>query len=423
MAQRKPGVVGVSRRGFLQGAAAATAAFTIVPPNVLGALTSQVPPSETFGAALIGVGGQGPQTFKRLSEGLNVRKLAECDVRFLDRADNEFYYTDFRRVLERKNIDLVAIATPPHWHALISIAAAEAGKDVLCEKPMTRTIAEGRAVVNAFKRYKRVFQVGTFGRFNASRDRGKVQTHKIMRSGLLKEVPAVHIHSQSWKVKEWSGQPELPVVPVPPNLDWDMYCGPSPLKPFVRERVGGTHRRYWDYDGGGLSDMGQHFMDPFQWTYGKDDTSPVEIEAHAPPAHPEVTGMWGWVEMKYADGLTLVFDSREWGERYDRKQSRGLGLSDLSEEDRKKVEAMPDPEPLLTWAEAVKTRKQAGGNPEAAHRAVTLLHLANIAIRTGRKLRYDPVKEQIIGDEEANRLVYQPMRAPWHLDEYLNRNA
>jgi predicted dehydrogenase len=409
----------LTRRRFIQTAAVAPALFHIVPRHVLGVAgpgQDQPPPSETVGAALIGVGGQGPNTFKAIgSQGLNVRKLAECDVKFLDRVDNKNVYSDFRRLLERKDIEVVAIGTPPHWHALISIAAAEAGKDVLCEKPMTRFIAEGRAVVNAFKRYGRVFQVGTFGRFGVSRDKNHILTHKIMRSGLLKECPAVVIHSDSWKVKEWSGRPDLPVDKVPKNLDWDLYCGPSPLKPFVRERTGGTHRRYWDYDGGGLSDMGQHFTDPMQWIYGKDDTSPVEVEAHAPPAHPEVTGMWGWVELKYADGLTFVWDSKEWGERYSRKQPRGLSLNDLPEEDQKKVLAMPDPEPLLTFGEAVKTRKQAGGNPEAAHRASTLLHLANISIRVGRKIRYDPVKEQVVGDEEANRLVYQPMRAPWHL--------
>ena len=154
---------------------------------------------------------------------------------------------------------------------------------------------------------------------------------------------------------------------------------------------------------------------PVQWTYAKDDTSPVEIEAVAPPADPEVTGMWGWVEMKYADGLTIVMDSREWGNPYDRLEPRGLSLDDLPEADRAKIAAMPDPDPLLSFGEAVKTRKRAGGHPEAAHRCATLLHLANIAIRTGRKLRYDPVAEQIVGDEEANRLVNQPMRAPWHL--------
>jgi predicted dehydrogenase len=374
-----------------------------------------VAPSDTFGAALIGCGGQGRGTLGAMSRGLNVKLLAECDVKFLDRADNKTIYTDFRRVLERQDIDLVAIATPPHWHALISIAAAQAGKDVLCEKPMTRFIAEGRAVVQAFQRYNRVFQIGTFGRFGASQDKNNILLHKMMRSGLLKECQAVHIKRGGFKVREWSGRPNLAAEPVPKNLDWDMYVGPSPMKPYVRERTGGTHRGYWDYEGGGLSDMGQHFIDPVQWIYGKDDTSPVQIEAFAPPAHPEVTGLWGWVELKYADGLTLVFDSGEWGTPYDRRQERPLSFNDLPEADRDKVRAMPDPEPMRSFAEAVKSRQQAGGHAEAAHRCATLLHLANIAIRTGRKIQYDPVKEQIVGDEEANRLVNPPMRAPWHL--------
>jgi len=401
----------VSRRRFLAETAAA-AAFSIVPRNVLGG-EGQVSPSETFGGALVGCGGRGGGTFGGL--GPNVRRLANCDVKFLDRVDNKETYSDFRRVMERKDIDVVAIATPPHWHALVSIAAMEAGKDVLCEKPMTRFIAEGRAVVEAEKRYNRIFQVGTFGRFRDSRNPGHILTHKIMTSGLLKKCEGVHIKRAGLKVRQWSGIVNAKPQPVPANLDWDMYCGPSPLRPYHPHRHGGTHRGYWDYEGGGMADMGQHHFDGVQWTWGKDDTSAVEIEPHAPPAHPECCGMWGWVELKYADGLTFVLDSGEWGEPYNRKQERGVGLEDLSEEDQKKVLAMPDPEPLVDFPTAIRTRQKPGGHAEAAHRGAAIMHLANIAIRVGRKIRYDPVKEQVIGDDEANRLVNQPMRAPWHL--------
>ena len=407
----------VSRRKFMAGSAAA---FTIVPRKVLGGPGYTVP-SETLGGALIGVGGRGPGTYNTMVKslqqaGLNVEQYAKCDVKYVGRADNETTYTDFRRVLDRKDIDVVAIATPPHWHPLISIAAAEAGKDVLCEKPMTRFIAEGRGVVEAFKRYNRVFQIGTFGRFGRSRSAGSIMKHKIMRSGLLKPCKAVRIKNGGLKVKQWSGRINLRPGPPPANLDWDLYVGPSPMKPYVRPRTGGTHRGYWDYEGGGLSDMGQHHFDPEQWTYGKDDTSPVTIEAYSPPPHPECCAMWGWAELTYADGFTFVMESREWGtpRRYVRKERRDVSLDDLSPEDQKKVKAMPDPEPLLSFGEAVKQRKQAGGNAEAAHRCATLLHLGNIAIRTGRKFKYDPVKEQIVGDEYANRLVNPPMRAPWH---------
>jgi predicted dehydrogenase len=402
----------VNRRAFLQSSAAVSAGLMIVPRHVLGG-ADQPPPSETFGGALIGCGGRGPGTFGNF--GNNARLLAKCDVRFLDRADNKEIYSDFRRVLDRKDIEVVAIATPPHWHALISIAAMQAGKDVLCEKPATRFIAEGRALVEAERRYGRIYQVGTFGRFGASKSKHSMMVHKIMQSGLLKKCEAVHIKRGGLKVKEWSGLVNVAPQPVPKNLDWDMYCGPAPLRPYHPHRVGGTHRGYWDYEGGGLADMGQHHFDPVQWIYAKDETSPVEIDVHAPPAHPEACEMWGWVELKYADGLTFVMDSGEWGKPYDRLQARDVKIEDLSEEDRKKIEAMPDPEPLVNFIEAVKTRKRPGGHAEAAHRAATILHLANLAIRVGRKIYYDPVREQVVGDEEANRLVNPPMRAPWHL--------
>ena len=380
------------------------------------------PPSETYGAALIGCGGRGPGTYESMVRKLPATLVAACDVQktrvdgYIKRKNPEAKgYNDFRRLLENPDIDLVAIATPPHWHALISIAAAEAGKDVLCEKPMTRFIAEGRAVVEAFNRYKRVFQIGTNGRFGAYKSRTSRTIHKIMRSGLLKPNPCVHIKKGGLKLNQWSGKPGLkPQIPSE-DLDWDLYCGPSPLKPFVTDRVGGTHRNYWDYEGGGMCDMGQHHFDPQQWIYGKDDTSPVKIEAFAPPAHPDVTGMWAWVELTYSDGFTFVMDSAEWGPSYDKKASKQVSLSQLSEEDQQKIAAMPDPAPLLSFAEAVKQRKQAGGHPEAAHRAACILHLANIAIRLGRKLQYDPEKEQFVGDDEANRFVNVPMRSPWHL--------
>ncbi|HUT34267.1 MAG TPA: Gfo/Idh/MocA family oxidoreductase [Planctomycetota bacterium] len=401
---------GWSRREFFGGLTAA-AAFAIVPRHALG--QGEAPPSDTLGGALVGCGGRGGGTFGGL--GRNVRRLASCDVRYKGTSDNKERYADFRRVMDRQDIDVVAIATPPHWHPLISIAAMQSGKDVVCEKPLTRFIAEGRAVVEAEKRYGRIIQVGTYGRYGAIRDKNRVLIHKIMTSGLLKKSPVVHIKGGGLKVKMWSGYVNPKPQPVPDSLDWDMYCGPAPLRPYHPHRVGGTHRGYWDYEGGGMADMGQHHFDPVQWTYGKDYTSAVEIESHAPPAHPLACGMWGWAELKYADGTLFVMDSREWGKPYDRNPSRDVSLSDLSEEDQKKVLAMPDPEPWPSFEEAVKTRKKTGGCAEPGHHSAAIMHLANISIRVGRKIKYDPVKEEVIGDEEANLLVHQPMRAPWHL--------
>lgn len=400
----------LNRRRFLQGSAVGVAAFTIVPRNVLG--RGQTAPSEELGGALIGCGGRGRGTFGGLGDG--VRLLAQCDVKFRGKEDNQTIYTDYRRVLERTDIDVVAIATPPGWHASISIAAMEAGKDVLCEKPMCRFIAEGRAMADAEKRFGRIFQIGTYGRFGANRN-----VRKIFESGLLKECDTVLVRRGGFKVKEWSGKVEFPVQSVPEWLDWDMYCGPAPLRPYHGHRFGGTHRGYWDYEGGGLSDMAHHHLDGPAYQFGRDLTAPVEVTPMAPIAHPEACGLWGWCELKYADGFTLVLDSGEWGDRYDRLPERNTGEGDLrrmlSEEDQQKLDAMPATAPLLSFRDAVKSRQPAGGNAEASHRVAMIYHLANISFRTGRKLQFDPVKEEIVGDEEANRLVYQPTRAPWHI--------
>ena len=400
---------GLSRRQFVQSSAAGIAAFTIVPRNVLG--RGETPPSEEIGGALIGCGGRGPGTFECL--GPNVRRLASCDVKFKDRCDNKEYYVDFRLLLERQDIQVVAIATHPGWHALISIAAMEAGKDVVSEKPMTRFISEGRAVADTEKRFGRVFQVERKGGYNPNKVR------KIFESGLLKNCPSVLVIPGGFKVAEWSGMVKYNVTDVPGNLDWDMYCGPAPLRPFNRHRVGGTHRGYWDHEGGGLSDMAHHHLHALAYQYGRDLTSPVEITPYAPPAHPECCGMWGWCELKYADGFTLVLESGEWGSRYDRRPHKNLGeaelLALLSEEDRKKLDAMPDPVRLPYFEEAIRTRSRTAGHAERSHRVATIYHLANVAFRCGRPLKFDPVTEQIVGDDEANRLVNQPLRAPWRL--------
>jgi predicted dehydrogenase len=376
-------------------------------------MTGKTGPSDTIAAALIGCGGRKDTGFVVAGDH---EIIARCDV---DRnhlgaePNNSTHYTDFRYIMDRQDIDAVCIATPPHWHALISIAAAQSGKHVFCEKPMTRFIAEGRAVVNAVERYGVVFQIGTFSRYHSFEwDAGM---HKLMSSGLLGNIDAVFSHRlDSWKVKEWTGMVDYQQHSIPPELDYDMWLGPAPWKPYNVHRTHGSFRGYWDYDGGGLTDQGPHLLDGVQWRFARDYTSPVEVESHAPPAHHDACGMWAWVRLKYADGFTFVFNSREWGtplELGDRVPS----ISDLSSEDQDKLNAMPDPEPFLSFGEAIRQGGQSGGNAEASHRCATLLHLANISIRMGRKINYDPVNEQIIGNEIANRLVNQPMRAPWHL--------
>ncbi|MBM4030328.1 MAG: Gfo/Idh/MocA family oxidoreductase [Planctomycetes bacterium] len=411
----------LTRRGFL----ATAGALAVVPRNALGG--EATPPSDTVTGALIGNGGQGKGSWGAMGI-RGCRLLAICDVDYKrvvadpkafkmppEEAEKVAKVTDFRRLMEMKDLDVVCIATPPHWHALICIAAAQAGKDIFCEKPMTKFIAEGRAVVNAVKRYGVVFQIGTFGRYGQARAGPSLENHKLIKHGLLKELRGV---VQRGTVPMRVGRVNLAPQPVPANLDYDLWLGPAPFKPYNAARVHYSNRFYWDYEGGDLTNFGAHRVDPFTWTFAKDDTAPVAAEPHAPPAHDDAVGPWGWVELTYADGLRFIIESGKWGNKYDRPAPRQtVTAKDLDDEGRKKLAELPNPEPLVSFAEAIRTRKQAGGNAEAAHRGVTALHLANIAIRVGRRVRFDPVKEQIVGDEAANRLVDQPMREPWHLPE------
>ncbi|HOX38425.1 MAG TPA: Gfo/Idh/MocA family oxidoreductase [Candidatus Brocadiia bacterium] len=427
----------ISRRRLLGASLKAAATFTIVPRYVLGS-ASYIPPSENITRGVIGTGsmGIGAHVFEN-KPGKAPLTLAVCDVdeNHLAEAMRKAArgcdaYRDFRRVLERKDIDVIHVATPPHWHALITIAAAQAGKDVLCEKPMHRFIREGQAVIDALNRYGRVFQIGTYNRFGGFEHVGwSPRLRKICRSGILGKPLTVRITGAmgfEWKVQRHSGIPNPTLEAAPKELDYNMWLGPAPWKPYHRHRVHGSFRGYWDYDGGGLTDMGQHFLDPVQYFLDKDHTSPVEIEAEAPwPVHPDAVGVWGRIVMKYEDGDTIILESGEWGTPreapdapliegpkgriYPQNRTDPPGLFEL-------LDKFPEEPRLIPfYNQAIKERKQAGGNAEVSHRSTILLHIANIAIRTGRKLRFDPITQTFPGDDEANRLIDVPMRAPWHL--------
>ncbi len=424
----------VSRREFVAGGLAATAAFTIVPRHVLGG-PRYTPPSETITRAVIGTGGMGRGHIVSNQPGQTPVTLAVCDVDEhhlklgLDKAGEKCDgYTDWRRVLERKDIDTVHIATPPHWHALQVIAAAEAGFDILGEKPMAHTIAESRAMVTALQRHGRMYHVNTFGRLGNYQNYGSTRMlKKLVDSGLLGRPLTVRLGRSTgfnWKVAEWSGRTYLEQQPIPSQLDYDMWLGPAPRKPYHPHRVHGSFRGYWDYDGGGLTDMGQHYLDPVQYFLGKDDTSPSEIEAIAPwPQHTDAVGMWGTVTLKYADGDTIILNSGEWGAAlpdglpliegphgkvFPNYRTEPAGLFD-------RLAGWPDPPAPRGFEEAVRTRKKSSLSEASSHRSCTLVNLAAIAIRLGRPLRFDPVRERFIGDDFANRLVDPPMRAPWRL--------
>ncbi|HNT86220.1 MAG TPA: Gfo/Idh/MocA family oxidoreductase, partial [Candidatus Hydrogenedentes bacterium] len=306
----------VSRRDFMRGAAAAAGAFMIVPRHVLGGALFTAP-SERPTRAVIGVGGMGKGHMAYTGAG---KLLAVCDVdeghlnEAVAAAGKDVKgYKDFREVLARRDIDIVHIATPPHWHGLIAAAAAEAGKDIWCEKPMTRTIGEGTKVVEAVQRHGRIFRLNTWFRFKDDFYGFGSTVHpikKLVDSGMLGWPLKVFVgEGTGFNFKfYWVGKQDLTPEPVPPELDYDFWLGPAPYKPYHPHRVHGTFRGYWDYDGGGLGDMGQHYLDPVQYFLRKDDTSPVEIEVDAPQQHPDACGTWRRIVLRYENGCEVILD-------------------------------------------------------------------------------------------------------------------
>ena len=421
----------LNRRDFLRTSIAAFGTISIVPRHVLGG-PGFTAPNETLTKAVIGVGGMGQGHLKDINP--TSKLLAICDVdekhlqHGLDLAGPGVKgYKDFREVLARKDIDIVHIPTPPHWHALISIAAAKAGKDIWCEKPMSRTISEGQAVKAAVAKYQRIFRLNTWFRFEGSFYGMGVrvsQIKKVVQSGLLGWPLKVTVGGTTgfdWKQDQWCGRTDLVPQPVPPELDYDMWLGPAPKKPYHPHRVHQTFRGYWDYDGGGLGDMGQHYLDPVQYFLNKDNESPVQIEADTNPQDPDAVLTWRRISLKYADGCEILLDgeNKESGAAYitgpKGKLAKDLESNIPNLED--KLSALPDPEPQLTdFIKAVRTRQKFALNEINGHRSCTLVNLAKIAVQTGRPLRYDSKAERFIDDEKANSIISQPMRAPWKIE-------
>jgi predicted dehydrogenase len=417
----------VNRREFLFRSAAAGAGLTIVPRHVLGG-RGYMPPSDQLTKGIIGTGGMGLGHFAYE----NTRLLAVCDVdashlrRALDKAGKGVTgYHDFRELIARPDIDIVHIATPPHWHGIMSKMAAEAGKDVWCEKPMTRTIGEGKRVVEAVQANGRMFRLNTWFRFTGQ-FYGLGTTvrplKKIVSSGVLGwplKVTVSGITGYDWKFY-WTGVPNLPPLTPPADLDYDFWLGPAPHKPYNPLRVHEKFRGYWDYDGGGLGDMGQHYLDPVQYILGKDDTSPVSVEIDAPQQHYDAVGTWRRITYTYDDGCKIVLD----GENRDKDAAYIEGplgkifkgfTSDLPGI-RELANRLPEPEPQITvFSESVKTRRPFALNEMNGHRSCTLVNMGVVALRLGRNLTYDPVKQVFIHDEGANALIDQPMRGEWHL--------
>ncbi len=417
----------VDRRRFLIRSTAAGLGLTIIPRHVLGG-KGYLAPSDHLTKGIIGVGGMGLGHFGYE----NTRLLAVCDVdashlrRALERGGSGVKgYHDFRELIARPDIDIVHIATPPHWHGIIAKMAAEAGKDIWCEKPMTRTIGEGKRLVEAVRANGRMFRLNTWFRFSDQfygLGTTVMPLKKIVDSGVLGwplKVTISGITGYDWKFY-WSGLTDLAPEPVPADLDYDFWLGPAPIKPYNKLRVQENFRGYWDYDGGGLGDMGQHYIDPVQYLLNKDDTSPVSVEIDAPQQHYDAVGSWRRITYTYADGCQIILD----GENRDKdaayiegpkgKIFKGFvsdipNLPDLLNE-------LPDPAPQISnFSESVKTRRPFALNEGNGHRSCTIVNMGVVALRLGRNLKFDPVKQLFIDDDAANALIDQPMRGEWHM--------
>lgn len=424
----------ISRRKLIQRGAQAAAAFTILPSWAYGQA-----PSDQLTRAVIGTGSKGMGHVGGSEPGManTTRLIAVCDVdaghlaNALSGRTGVTGYKDWRELLAKSGADVIHIATPPHWHGLMAIAAAETGKDIWCEKPMSRTIGEGLAVIDAVRRNGNIFRLNTWFRFSGAssiygpsfygagvpaRDLRKLVIANLLGGPLTVTVGAGT--GFDWKLSAWSGQQNLAPQAIPAGLDYDMWLGPAPWKPYHPHRVHGSFRGYWDYDAGGLGDMGQHYLDAFQYILGKDDTSPVEIIPDSNPQPHDAVIPWRKVTMKYADGTTLILD----GVGNDTALMQGTkgkvmkGFATDIANLKAQVDALPNPPALMDdFYQAIATRRKFGLNEGNGHRSCTLCNLASIAVRLGRTLRFDPDKQVFPGDDEANRLARPPMRSPWHL--------
>jgi predicted dehydrogenase len=334
-------------------------------------------------------------------------------------------YHDYRELLARKDIDIVHIATPPHWHALMAIDAAKAGKDIWCEKPMSRTIGEGVAMVKAVQEAERLFRINTWFRFKGGfygMGMPVAPIKQAVQAGLFGWPLTVTVGRNTgfgWKLGRWTGRTDLTPQPVPEHFDYDSWLGPAPDKPYHPHRTHETFRGYWDYDGGGLGDMGQHYLDPVQFILGKDEESPVSVEIDADPQDADAVGVWRRITYTYADGCTIVLDGESKGEngKYIQGPKGWLGRrfeSDIPDL-RKKVSQLPPLAPVVTdFHEAVRTRRKFALNEQNGFRSCTLVNMGKIAHRLNKNLRFDGAS-LTFDDAEANKLVHPPMRGNWQM--------
>lgn len=426
----------LTRRAFLRVAASGIALPAFIPAHVLAA-PGRPGANDRIGIGFIGIGRQASALLSELTKQRDGRVVAFADVH-LPRAQKAaadhqaIAYQDYRRLLERRDIDAIITATPEHWRLLLCVHACQAGKDVYAEKPLSLTIREGRLIVEAARKHQRIFQTGSQQR---SMIRNRVGC-EFLRNGGLGKIHRViaNNYPSPWK-------DALPAQPIPDGLDWDMWCGPAPKVPFHNDlflpRANPGWLSFQPYSGGEMTGWGAHGFDQVQWALGMDHAGPIEVwtegPAFSPPTYtaaeaaargntlcsqPRVYFRYpGDILMELGDGPPggAIFI----GEKGTVKINRGVCESEPHELIEPAIQNRPrdvNESHLKNWLDCIRTRATPVADVEIGHRSATVCHLGNIARWTGRRLRWDPVAERFPDDPAANQYLDRERRKPWSLD-------
>ncbi|MBM4090574.1 MAG: Gfo/Idh/MocA family oxidoreductase [Planctomycetes bacterium] len=405
-----------SRRRFLKASVAASvAAPLVIPGSALGA-DGATPANDRIVIAGIGMGGQGRGNLGGFLGFPEVQVVAVCDVvgshcRMAKEQVDQRYgnkdcqcHGDYQEITNRPDIDAVLIGTPDHWHAIISIDAMRGGKDVYCEKPECLTITEGRRMTTIARRYGRVFSGGS------QRVWGDYEWfHKMVRGGAIGDV------KEAWvNVGGPSGPCYLPPVDTPPDVDWDRWLGPAPWRPFHPTLIAGGFRPFRDYSGGGMTDWGCHTFGGALFTLNLHHTGPVEVIPPDGQEFPRLTYIFeNGVRIYHGGGWDGILNFRgtegEISERGDRNQQKRSPPDIYIPNYKGRGGIFGD------FLHCVRSRELPFRDVEVAHRTAVVAHLGNIAYWLNRRLRWDAVKEEIVGDPEANRWLDRTRRAPWSM--------
>ncbi len=417
-----------SRRGFLQTSAAGAALLTLPAATYRAAFAADEAPSNKLRIGCIGVGNQGKGNMKAFLK--NVVAVCEVDkdrlaaaAKVAEEANGSVKtFGDYRKMLEMSDLDAVVITTPDHWHALQTIDACKAKKDVYCEKPLSLTIAEGKAMVAAARENKRIVQTGSQQRSDAKFR----QACELVRNGAIGKLTEVQVGLPGPNFKG----PAVPDSDPPAVLDYDLWLGPAPDRKYNEKHVHYLFRFFWDYSGGQQTNFGAHHLDIAQWALGMDESGPTSIEATGVVFNdkkwfetPEVAK----IKYTYANGVVVNCGL---GKGAPPQGCTFVGEKGKIYVTRGKIEAS-DPEILKfaggdvklyvskshhgNWLECIKTRQLPICDVAIGHRSATVCHLGNIAVRTGKKFTWDPAKEEIVGDSDAAKFVSREYRAPWKL--------